>query len=51
MLTEQYAGMEINMSREDEGLKQLGNKTKYSMDYAPKCLKHLRTNIRTMIIL
>ena len=35
MLTEQYAGMEINMSREDEGLKQLGNKTKYSMDYAP----------------
>ena len=35
MLTEQYAGMEINMSREDEGLKQLGNKTKYSMDYEP----------------
>lgn len=27
MWTEQYAGMEINMSREDEGLKQLGNKT------------------------
>ena len=51
MWTEQYAGMEINMSREDEGLKQLGNKTKYSMDYAPECLKHLRTNIRTMIIL
>ena len=24
MWTEQYAGMEINMSREDEGLKQLG---------------------------
>ena len=39
MLTEQYAGMEINMSREDEGLKQLGNKTKYSMDYAPGVLE------------
>lgn len=38
-LTEQYAGMEINMSREDEGLKQLGNKTKYSMDYAPGVLE------------
>ena len=33
------AGMEINMSREDEGLKQLGNKTKYSMDYAPGVLE------------
>ena len=39
MLTEQYAGMEINMYREDEGLKQLGNKTKYSMDYAPGVLE------------
>ena len=39
MWTEQYAGMEINMSREDEGLKQLGNKTKYSMDYAPGVLE------------
>jgi 7-cyano-7-deazaguanine reductase len=39
MWTEQYAGMEINMSREDEGLKQLGNKTKYSMDYAPEVLE------------
>ena len=39
MLIEQYAGMEINMSREDEGLKQLGNKTKYSMDYAPGVLE------------
>lgn len=39
ILTEQYAGMEINMSREDEGLKQLGNKTKYSMDYAPGVLE------------
>ena len=27
------------MSREDEGLKQLGNKTKYSMDYAPGVLE------------
>lgn len=39
MWTKQYAGMEINMSREDEGLKQLGNKTKYSMDYAPGVLE------------
>ena len=39
MWTKQYAGMEINMSREDEGLKQLGNKTKYSMDYAPEVLE------------
>ena len=39
MWTKKYAGMEINMSREDEGLKQLGNKTKYSMDYAPGVLE------------
>ena len=27
------------MGREDEGLKQLGSKTKYSMDYAPEVLE------------
>ena len=27
------------MRREDEGLKQLGSKTKYSMDYAPEVLE------------
>ncbi len=32
------------MGREDEGLKQLGSKTKYSMDYAPEVLETFVNN-------